>query len=127
MSDPDNINRDRIERTRFDRETVVERSSGSMGIIVGGLVVAVILIIWLFTSGSNWRNATTPTTTNDPNITIEQNAPAAQPAAPADTTVPNTATPDTATPDTTAPADAAPANPDATTPPAGAAQPTPAP
>jgi len=111
MSDPDHINRDRIERSRVERDRIVETSSnGSMALIVGGLVVAVIVILWLFASGSNWRNVSAPPA-NEPNVQINQTAPAADPAAPADP-APATPAPDTTTP----PADTAPAQPAEPTP-----------
>ncbi|MEO8531073.1 MAG: hypothetical protein ABI459_07605 [Deltaproteobacteria bacterium] len=70
-----------------ERQPVAEqRSNGSLAFIVGGLVVAVAFIIWLFANGSSWSTYTAPAATQpagETNISIDNMAPAAEPAAPA--------------------------------------------
>ena len=62
-----------------NRETVPQqRSNGALVFIVGGLVVAVAFVVWLFASGSNWSSYTAPEATQpagETNITIDNSAP----------------------------------------------------
>ncbi len=88
-------------RSTYVRET--EKSSGTgIYFIVGGLVVAVAVILWLVFGGTS-RTATTPVSGSTTNVTID--APAASPAPAADPVAPAPA------PAETAPAAPAPAEP----------------
>ena len=72
MSDPNHAPRNTNPHTR---ETHVEKrsgGSGAMAFIVGGLVVAVLVVVWLFYGGSDLDGA------QDVNISVEGAGEAAQ-------------------------------------------------
>ncbi len=74
MADPNRI---------IERNTVVEtKSPGGVTFILGGLVVAVAVLGWLFYSG-NIGGASKPDSTTNTNVTIEAPEPAPAPAEPA--------------------------------------------
>ena len=95
-----------VERQRV----VTEKSNGSLAFIVGGLVVAVAFIVWLFASGDSWSNYSAPAaepTSGDTTISIDNTAPAAD----VDTTAPAADPAPAADADTSAaPAEPAPAD-----------------
>lgn len=111
MADQDNVK-------TYVRETRTTESSGNgMALIVGGLVVAVLFVLWLVFGRDGAIVTNTPASipaSDTTNVTVEA------PAAPADTTTnvtidpaPDTAAPDAAAPAAPADGTAAPAAPPA--------------
>ena len=110
-----------LHNTYVERDRVVTREGNGAGaFIIGGIVVALLVLVWLFSMGGDSAVTTVPADGTTNNVTIENTAPA-------DTTAPVAVTPDAGTGSTTtapapqaAPADTAePTTPAAPAAPAG--------
>ncbi|KAF0676700.1 hypothetical protein [Profundibacterium mesophilum] len=71
MSDPNTNHNNHSSHTSRETHVTEKRSGSSMAFIVGGLVVAVAVIAWLFLGGTDLDSTGTATGDSDTNITVE--------------------------------------------------------
>ncbi|MCB1341249.1 MAG: hypothetical protein KDK24_09330 [Pseudooceanicola sp.] len=98
-----------LHSTYVERDRIETRErSGAGAFIIGGIVVALLVLIWLFSMGGSDGTVTTVPATGTDTVIIDNTAPApaADATAPAaDTTAPAADSTTTVAPEATAPAD----------------------
>lgn len=71
MSDPHTNHTSNSTHTTRETHVTEKRSGSSMAFIIGGLVVAVAVIAWLFLGGTDVDNAGVEPGVGDTNVTVE--------------------------------------------------------
>jgi hypothetical protein len=82
MADHNSDHTNTVVRDRVERNDVRSGSNASLAFILGGVVVAILVLAWIFTGGDFGMSGDGAANDGDTNISIE--APAASDSAPAD-------------------------------------------